>query len=683
MNRKFPDQSQLSEEDLQCIIGIAPVGMIVSDVDGKFIYVNPALMDLLGYDENEIYQADLIITSPEDRNVSQQIRQRLLKGLDQSVVMEKRYLHKSGRSILCLVSIVGIRNQHNQIDRFVAQIIDIEYRKKMEKSADLFRSIINASRDAMYIIEPSTGKFLDVNLHSCEVLGYGYEEMLKMHISDIEASLDTDEKWKGHVSEMREQKYQLLTSEHRSKDGKVFPVEVSVSYLVQDNFEYLLAIVRDITERKKSEAVIWRQANYDVLTGLPNRNMLYDRLQQSILSSYKIAVLCLDLDKFKEVNDTLGHDVGDKLLKEASRRINSCVREADTVARLGGDEFCVVIDNVDERFHVDRIAHSILKALEEPFLLGINKIFVSVSIGISFFPNDGDNVDDLLKKSDQAMYFAKNKGRNCFQYFTESMHKKALDRMHLSRDIHDALQNQQFYLEYQPIVSLKDESIYKAEALLRWGHPGRGLVSSAEFIEVSEENGTIIRIGEYVFNQVIDTVKEWRSTINECFQISINASPLQFREGSQQLELWVNNLKANQVLGDAVLVEITEGLIMDTDRSVMDKLLMLRDAGIQVALDDFGTGYSSLAYLQKLDIDYLKIDKSFVDNLGAGSNEEALCEAIIVMAHRLNLKVVAEGIETNMQYDFLKKAGCDYGQGYLFSPALNKKEFERWVKNTG
>jgi len=675
-----------SDAELLYIIGSAPVGMVVSRLDGSFEYVNAALCDMLGYTESEIHKPGVVISHKDDFAINQQLREQLLDVPDQAVFMEKRYVHKDGHIVLGLVSMVALIDPSGKVERFVAQIIDIEYRKKMEKSADLFRSMINASLDAMFIVDPVSAKILDVNIQGCDSLGYTYEEMLKLKMTDIENSFQNDIAWELRVTELREKKHMLIFGDHRHKDGHIFPVEKSASYLVQGEFEYFLAIVRDITERKKSEELIWNQANYDMLTSLPNRNMLYDRLglalKKSQRSTSKLAVLCLDLDKFKEVNDTLGHDVGDKLLKEAGRRLNSCVREIDTVARLGGDEFCILIEKVDDIAHVDRIANAILESLAEPFLLGVNRSFISASIGITFFPDDAQDVDGLLKKSDQAMYFAKNKGRNCFQYFAESMQVEALERMSLSRDLYDALLKDQFRLEYQPIVALSDGAIYKAEALLRWDHPERGLINPAEFIAIAEENGTIARIGDWVFSNVIKTVRHWRVEYNERFQISINASPLQFREGYNDINTWNDRLSHVGLSGDSVLIEITEGLIMETDQSVTDKLLMLRDAGIQVALDDFGTGYSSLSYLQKLDIDYLKIDQSFVEGLSPESDEQALCEAIIAMAHRLNLKVIAEGIETQEQYAILTSAGCDYGQGYFFSKSLGVSDFEEYIKNT-
>jgi diguanylate cyclase (GGDEF)-like protein/PAS domain S-box-containing protein len=680
MSKKPPTQPQLSKTELINILDAAPVGMIVSRLDGSFEYVNPALINMLGYSEKDIYDPELIVTHPDDLDINRQIRKQLLQEPNKTVVMEKRYLHKNGKAILGLLSMIALKDSQGTVKRFLSQVIDVEYRKKMEKSADLFRSMINASRDAMFIIDPDTSRILDANTEGCSSLGYSYEEILRLNITDIEITLQNTADWKIHIGQLRQKKYMLVLGERRHKQGHTFPVEMSVSYLVQDEFEYLLAIVRDITERKKSEALIWNQANFDQLTRLPNRNMLYDRLEHAIKkaqrSATKIALLCLDLDKFKDVNDTLGHDVGDALLQEASRRLLDCVREIDTVARLGGDEFCVVIEQVDDIAHIDRIASLILDVLLKPFMLGVNKAFISASIGIAFYPNDASDVDGLLKKSDQAMYFAKANGRNCFQYFTENMQIKALDRMQLGRDLFDALSDQQFFIEYQPIVSLKDNKVYKAEALLRWRHPQRGLVGPEKFIAIAEENGTIGRIGEWVLSEVIKLANYWRQHYRDDFQISVNASPLQFRDGSTQIHEWLNQMTVSGLSGAAIAIEITEGLIMDTTQGVTDKLLLLRDAGVQVALDDFGTGYSSLAYLQRLDIDYLKIDRSFIENLHSGSNEEALCEAIIAMAHRLNLKVVAEGVETREQCELLQKAGCDYGQGFYFSAAITSSIFE-------
>jgi diguanylate cyclase (GGDEF)-like protein/PAS domain S-box-containing protein len=538
----------------------------------------------------------------------------------------------------------------------------------------------------MFIVDPSSGKILDSNIKGCESLGYSYAEMLSLHLFDIDINFSDEHEWDRFIATLHNTKSALIDSVHRRKNNHTFPIEMSANYVEVDGIEYILVLSRDISERKKAEEVIWKQANYDTLTTLPNRHMLYQRLEKTIASArtkkIKFAVLCLDLDKFKEVNDTLGHYIGDKLLIEAGKRIKSVIRDGDTVARLGGDEFCVLINCNDNHIDISHIATTICDSLATPIIIGEHQIFTSISIGISFFPDDAVDINSLFKQADQAMYAAKEKGRNCFEYFTPSMQEKALARMELSWDLHHALDKNQFYIEYQPIFSIADQSTHKVEALLRWQHPNRGIISPSEFINIAEENGTIDAIGDWVFSQAVKQLCYCREHGPHNLQISINASPLYFREGNRRLEEWLDKLSEEQIPGESIVIEITEGLLLDMSPHVIKQLLMLRDAGVQVALDDFGTGYSSLAYLKKLDIDYLKIDKSFIDNLRPDSNEEALCEAIIVMAHKLKLQVIAEGIETESQHQLLKQFGCDYGQGFYCSKPLRASSLNHFFTPT-
>jgi diguanylate cyclase (GGDEF)-like protein len=388
-------------------------------------------------------------------------------------------------------------------------------------------------------------------------------------------------------------------------------------------------------------------------------------------------LMLLDLDRFKEVNDTLGHDMGDILLKEGARRLSSCVRGTDTVARLGGDEFTIILSELHDPANVERIAQDILKKLAEPFHLKREVAYVSASIGITLYPNDGASIETLLKNADQAMYASKNQGRNRYNYFIPSMQEAAQNRMRLANDLRGALEADQFSLVYQPIVELATGVIHKAEALIRWQHPNRGEVSPTEFITIAEETGLIIDIGDWVFRETACQVKHWRERHHADFQISINKSPIQFHNKCNSHAAWFEHMQQQGLSGQSIVVEITEGLLLDASTAITDQLLEFRDAGMQVALDDFGTGYSSLSYLKKFDIDYLKIDRSFVSNLAPGSDDMALCEAIIVMAHKLGIKVIAEGVETVQQRNLLSTVGCDYGQGYLFSKPLPAVEFEK------
>lgn len=435
----------------------------------------------------------------------------------------------------------------------------------------------------------------------------------------------------------------------------------------------------DISERKNAEAQVFRLAHYDQLTHLPNRILFLDRFQHEIKKAQRnpqfITLMYLDLDSFKEINDTLGHDMGDLLLKETAGRLEACVRSDDTVARMGGDEFTIILNNLKDQISTDRIAQNILDKFNEPFYLGGEIVYITASIGISVYPVDGTEVDVLLKNSDRAMYAAKEQGRNHYHYFTPTMQDAALNRMHLSNDLHTALIAKQFQLHYQPIVDLTSGDIYKAEALIRWQHPVRGLISPVEFIPIAEHTGLIVGIGDWVFYEAVNQVIKWRVHQPD-FQISINRSPVQFRANLKHHLNWVNYLKERELPGNSICIEITEGLLLDARDVVISQLDSFSKANIQVAIDDFGTGYSSLAYLRKFNIDYVKIDRSFTSNIHPGSSDLVLCEAIIVMAHKLGKKVVAEGIETQEQLDLLKSAGCDFGQGYLFSKPVPANEFE-------
>ena len=430
-----------------------------------------------------------------------------------------------------------------------------------------------------------------------------------------------------------------------------------------------------------SEAKIRQQANFDSLTGLYNRHKFYEILSDEIDYSKDIdkgfALLFLDLDEFKEVNDILGHGVGDALLRRVANRLRNRVRAKDIVARLGGDEFTIIIDNINDRKGIESIAQNICDSISSEFMIQGHSINVSTSIGITRYPLDADSAEEMLINADQAMYASKNCGRNRHTIFTDSMREARIERSQTLQDLKYAVERNQLELCYQPIIDFQTGRVVKAEALIRWHHPEKGLISPGSFISLAEESGIIHEIGEWSFRTASLMAARWRESLSPSLQISLNTSPIQYRENGINVEAWGDYLIANGINGSAIIVEITEGLLMESNDGVKKKLLALRDNGIEVAIDDFGTGYSSLSYMKKFDIDYLKIDQSFISTLSPDSEDMALCEAIIVMAHKLGCKVVAEGIETMNQYQLLKDAGCDTGQGYLFSKGLPALEFEQ------
>ncbi|MDO8449902.1 MAG: EAL domain-containing protein [Rhodoferax sp.] len=580
--------------------------------------------------------------------------------------------------------------------RRTAVLQDITERKQNEaalrENEERWKLALESTGDGVWDWYVQTGEeFFSRRLK--EMYGFGEHEMPDL-ASELDARTHPEDVANMHKD--RQAHFDGLTptyiNEHRvrCRDGNwkwVLARGMVISRDAQGRPLRMIGTHTDITDRKRSEALVWQQAHFDALTGLPNRNMLRDRLEQEIKKSRRdglqLACLFIDLDHFKEVNDTLGHDTGDLLLIEAARRIRDCVRASDTVARMGGDEFTVILTEVTDAASIESILQKILQALEAVFELGDERVFVSASIGITMYPLDATEIEGLFKNADQALYVAKGAGRNRFSFFTPALQEAAQMRVRLANDLRGGLIHQQFRVVYQPIVELATGAVHKAEALIRWHHPTRGLVSPADFIPIAEASGLIVDIGDWVFQQAAHQVKAWRAALDCDFQISVNKSPVQFHERGGSHAPWDRQLQAMGLPGESIVVEITEGLLLDTSSSVADQLLELRDAGIQVSLDDFGTGYSSLSYLQKFDIDFIKIDQSFVRHLIADSTDLALCKAIIVMAHALGIKVIAEGVETPLQRDLLVAAGCDYAQGYLFSRPIPAPDFEAFMASKG
>ncbi len=585
-----------------------------------------------------------------------------------------------------------VTRAHGQVVKRTSVIQDITERRLAaaiaRESEERWKLALDSTGDGVWDWYVQTG--VEKFSRRCkEMYGYAEHEM-----SDRAADFDlrTHPEDLGQLLKNRQAhldgRTPIYVNEHRMrcKDGSWKWVLSRGMVISRDEHGRALRMIgthTDITSRKKSEALVWQQANFDTLTGLPNRRMLRDRLEQEIKKSdrdgLQLAILFIDLDHFKEVNDTLGHDAGDLLLIEAARRIRRCVRDSDTVARMGGDEFTVVVSELHDGERLGRILDAVLAAMSCLFQLGTEQVYVSASIGITIYPSDATQVENLFKNADQALYVAKGAGRNRFSFFTPALQEAAQTRVRLANDLRTGLSEQQFRVVYQPIVDLADGAVRKAEALIRWQHPTRGLVSPADFIPIAESSGLIVEIGEWVFRQAAAQAQAWRERHHAQFQISVNKSPVQFHNDAGRQQSWVAHLRQIGLGGDAVVVEITEGLLLDTSAAVSEQLLQLRDAGIQVSLDDFGTGYSSLTYLQRFDIDYIKIDQSFVRHLIPECTELALCKAIIVMAHELGMKVIAEGVETAGQRDLLVAAGCDYGQGYLFARPMPVDAFDAFM----
>ncbi len=444
----------------------------------------------------------------------------------------------------------------------------------------------------------------------------------------------------------------------------------------------VVAVIRDVTQQKENELLILHQAHYDSLTDLPNRYLALDRLKHYIVAAKrdksKIAVMFLDLDDFKKVNDTLGHRVGDEVLIEIAQRLIESVSKNDTVARLGGDEFVVLFDNFESVDALLNRVKDISEKLNRPIRSANRDLQVAASIGICTYPDDGRNETELLRSADTAMYHAKAHGKNQFAFYAKKMNEDMTRRLRVEECMLNALKNGEYEVFYQPQFNLLKNKLVAAEALLRWHSPELGEVSPAEFIPISEQNGQIIDIGQFVISQAIKQCAQWRKILSSSFRIAINLSPRQFRDDSV-LHYIKEQLEHHQLEGKYLEFEVTEGVLLRGYESVNQVLLGLHEAGISISMDDFGTGYSSLSYLQDYPFDTVKIDRSFINNMLTSEDSHELVKAIISMAHDLKLMVIAEGVETSEQAASLREFGCDLIQGYLMGPALNRADFiARW-----
>jgi diguanylate cyclase (GGDEF)-like protein/PAS domain S-box-containing protein len=696
--KQLEQQLIKQREAILDIIALSPVPCAFNDIDRAFTYVNQAFTQTLGYTVEDIsslnkwyetaypdpvYRA-LVKKNRQKNHVTNKQGEAILEPFESTVRC------KNGDDIHLVINAQPFVESGNK-ERLVI-FHDVTRRKKAEEEL-IFKNMLlaaqlEASPDALQLVDEQR-RVISVNKRYQDLWGLsksdiqpGADARLQRKAKEKLVKIDSYVEGLEHLFEDTEK---TSIEEIEFKDGRFFERYSAPLLGAEGHYYGRLSGLRETTNSKQAESMIWTQANFDQLTNLPNRRMLYNQLEsetkKAARNKLSISILCLDLDHFKEVNDTLGHSVGDTLLKAAAQRLLKCVRETDIVGRLGGDEFIVALCDQTSSNNVEKVATKILRAFEDPFVLGQEIAHVSTSIGITSFPQDGTNFDVLLKNADQAMYAAKSAGRSNFHFFTEAMQTNAIERMRMLGDLRSALTNKELYLLYQPIVHLASGNVCKAEALLRWQHPDRGIVNPSEFIPLAEESGLIIQIGNWVFQEAAKQTKQWHDNGHIDFQVSINTSPVQFRDSKIDFSEWFEYLEKLNLPGNSLNVEITEGLLMETRGEVMDKLLAFRDAGILVSLDDFGTGYSSLAYLKKFDIDYLKIDQSFVANLAPGSDDFALCEAIIVMAHKLNIEVIAEGIETREQRDLLTAAGCDFGQGYLYSKPVPTEDFESLLGN--
>jgi len=575
-------------------------------------------------------------------------------------------------------NMLEVRLQHRVIQNYNTSLEQIV----RERTADLqrFRQAMNLTADAIFLVNRTTMLFIDVNDSACRMFGYSRPELYTLGPMDL--SCDTRENLGRLYDETiaAGQSSGLCEIIARRQDGSQFAAELQRQVQRRGDDWIIIVILRDITEREDANRRLQRLAHYDPLTGLPNRTLFYETLTKTLAQAekkaWRLAVLFIDLDRFKNVNDTLGHAIGDELLRQFCDRLAQCVRVRDTVGRLGGDEFALILIIPRSQLDAVAVANKIREVLRLPFDLRGFKASITASIGITLYPDDALDPETLVKYADTAMYKAKEAGRNTYRFFTTDMNLQVQARLELENALYKAIENEEFVLYYQPKVQINTGRMIGVEALIRWMRPGHGMVSPSEFVPLLEETGLIVRVGSWVIEAACRQLAAWSSSETRPLPISVNVSGRQFLEGNLEQTV-LEAIRKNNIAADCLELELTESSLMFNTEWALTALHRLKALGVQISIDDFGTGYSSLAYLKRFPIDKLKIDIAFIREVTTNADDAAIAFAIINMAHSLHLKVIAEGVETAAQLAFLRRHRCDQMQGFYFSEAIPIKELEQ------
>ena len=645
-----------------------------------FTFANKQLARMGGYKRSQLLAlGDIQLLLPD---IHKHLAFLQSQSTQKELLIESQLLHYSGLSVeveLCLMKM-----HYGSEQTWALFVLDVTERKRSEASSRVAKLVYENSTEAITVTD-LRGVVVDVNPAFVEVTGYQREEVIGRSINVLSSGRHSYDFYKKMWDELEKTGCWQGDIWNKRKDGTEYVERLNIStcYNEDGSVYRRIGMFFDITQYKAREELIWRQANHDHLTGLPNRQMFQSRLQQAMDEADRlqtqVALIFLDLDLFKDVNDTLGHDVGDLLLKEVAQRLLDCVRETDTVARVGGDEFIIILSDVPSKAVIERICEQVLLKMAQPYFLGehIDVVSVSASIGITLYPEDGKTAGELLKNADMAMYAAKECGRNQYCFFLPAMSEAIQAHITFSENLTTALDEEQFLLYYQPIIDMRTGVVHKLEALIRWEHPELGLVPPSEYIPFANDSGLIVEIGEWVFYAAVQQAKALHAQ-GYPYQLSINVSLVQFVNGID-VKKWVSIIAEAGLAPSSIVIEITESVLLHENPLVAQTLKQLRAAGLPIALDDFGTGFSSLTYLKRYPIDFIKIDQSFIRQLAPDSGDLALCEAMIIMAQKLGLTVIAEGVEGEQQEKLLLEAGCILGQGYLYSRPIPAQELALWL----
>ena len=682
--RQHADDIRQRELKLRRVINTVPALVSASDATGHIVFLNSHHKQIFDFDwANAVGHSTTELFGEAFGEHLQTLDREVLKTGRMIAGVEFTVVDKSGRERVLLTTKAPFCGSEDNVDHVVTVSLDITERKQGEQavreSEERFRNLVEGS--LLGIVIDNGGRAVFANQTFATMFGYRDPQEI-VSLPSLDALYTPQEIHRIRRLRSTERASDLATDRFEiqgvRKDGTLIWVEIQFQVVNWTGEPALQLTVADITLRKAYEAQLQRQANFDEVTGLPNRVLAQDRLRGAVVSAlrhqHKGGVFFIDLDHFKKINDTWGHSAGDQLLRMAADKLRSCVREEDTVARLGGDEFTVILPNITHSSHTEPVIHKILNAFSMPFVFQHTAAYVTASIGVTVFPDDGDDPHVLMKNADAAMYRAKEQGRNTFRFFTPEMNKWAMERIRIETHLLHALERNEFLLHYQPIINVRSGKIVGAEALLRWSNPHLGDVEPESFVPLAEDTGLIAPIGAWVLRTACRQLAEWHQLGFSHLRLSVNISSRQFR-GMDLIEAVTEAINQNSVPSDCLELEITEGCLMDelpTTKKVIDAL---SDLSVRIALDDFGTGYSCLRYLKDFPVNTVKIDKSFVFDVPTPAGEPTVVEAIIAMARRLGIQVVGEGVETEAQLDFLRSRGCELAQGNLLSEPLPADAF--------
>ncbi len=648
------------------------------DEQRRVIYWNVGSELLYGYSQKEALGQkleDLIIPQPMREIVISAHSDWLNKGIE-IPASEITLCHKNGNDVNVFSSHALFTNQYNKKQMYCIDVnlADVKHaQSEVLFKEHMLETIFDAIPDLFFLIELD-GTIVDYHTGDEKNLYVSPHQFIGQRMTDI-LPPEVISKFQTHVDKISQQEGMKTFEYEVIMPHGLVHFEARMSYLPEYN--QIVLIIRDISEQYKSAEIIRHQAYYDTLTSLPNRFLSLDRLSQLLTEAErtndKTAVLFLDLDDFKKINDSLGHEIGDKVLIQSAYRLKQVLREGDTVGRLGGDEFIVLLRGITEHQDAIVITENLLNSFKEPFLIDGRELMLTLSIGVAISPENGRCASDLLRNADTAMYQAKDLGRNTYSFFSKEMNTMMLRRFEIEEQMHGALERNEFELYYQPQFDVKKQKITGVEALLRWHNSALGNVTPDEFIPIAEHTGLIIPIGRFVIKQALLFLKEWQNSHGKNVTMAVNLSPCQFRD-SELVNFIKRSLVETKVSAENLELEITEGVLMSGQSHIHDSLIEISALGIKLSMDDFGTGYSSLSYLRQYAFDVLKIDQSFISGIPLNKADSELVNTIIAMAHSLGLTVVAEGVETKEQLKLLDELDCDLVQGYYFSKPIKARQ---------